>query len=62
MLWKKQYTVFFSQAPLIVKKHIDLCFSHSLNQLIMEPTRTTENTKTLIDQTFIEISRKCGVI
>ena len=40
---------FYSQAPSTVKKYIDLCFSHYLHQLIMEPTRTPEHTKTLID-------------
>ena len=49
MLLKKQYSDFYSQAPPLVKNYIDLCFSHSLHQLIMEPTRTTEHTKTLID-------------
>ena len=50
MLLKKQYSVSYSQAPPIVKNYIDLCFSHSLHQLIMEPTRTTtKHTKTLID-------------
>lgn len=28
---------------------MDLCFSHSLRQLIEEPTETTERTKTLVD-------------
>ena len=49
MVLKKQYSDSYSQAPPIVKNYIDLCFSHSLHQLIMEPTRTTEHTKTLID-------------
>ena len=46
---KKQYSDSYSQAPPIVKKYIDLCFSHSLQQLIMQPTRTTEHTKLFID-------------
>ena len=49
MLLKKQYSNSCSQAPAIGKNYIDLCFSHSLHQLIMEPTRTTEHTKALID-------------
>ena len=49
MFLKKQYSDSYSQAPPIVKNYIDLCFSHSLHQLIMEPTMTTEHTKTLID-------------
>ena len=28
---------------------MDLCFCHSLDQLIVEPTRTTERINTLID-------------
>ena len=43
----KQYSDSYTQAPPIVKKYIDLCFSHSLDQLSMEPTRTTEHAKTL---------------
>ena len=49
MLLKKQYSDTYSQAPPIVKNYIDLCFSHSLHQLIVEPTRTTEHIKTFID-------------
>ena len=49
MLFKKPYSDSYSQAPSIVKKYIDLWFSHSLHQLIMEPTRTVEHAKTLTD-------------
>ena len=37
---------------------MDLCFSHSFHQLIAEPTRTTELTKTLIDQISRNSSEK----
>ena len=30
--------------PYTVKKYLDLCFSHSIHKLIMEPTRTYQNT------------------
>ena len=49
MLLKKQYSDSYSQVAPIVKNYRDLCFSYSPHQLIMEPTRTTERTKTLID-------------
>ena len=46
-----------------LNKYTDPCFSHSLNRLFAEPTRTTESTKTLIDhiltnseETVVEIS------
>ena len=35
--------------PFIVKEYLDFDFSYSLKQLISTPTRTTENTATLID-------------
>ena len=43
MLLKKQYSVSYSQAPPIVKNYIDLCFSHSLHQLIMDTYRPHSN-------------------
>ena len=49
MLLDKQYYDSYSQAPHLVKKYMDLCFSHSIHQLIAEPTRTTKCTKTRID-------------
>ena len=49
MLLKKQYFDYYRQAPSMIKNYIDLCFSHSLHQLIKEPSRATEQTKTLID-------------
>ena len=50
MILEKQYSDSYNQGPPIVKSYIDLCFSHSLHQLIREPTKTTEHTdKTLID-------------
>ena len=58
MLVKKQYSDSYSQAPPIVKNCIDLCFSHSLHQLIMEPTRITEHTKILIDHILTNLSEK----
>ena len=48
MLLVKQYYGSYTQAPSLVIKYMDLCFSHSLHQLIAEPTRTIEHTKTLI--------------
>ena len=39
----------YSQAPAIVKEYINLCFFHSPDQFIMEPTRATDHTKTLVD-------------
>ena len=53
MLLDKQYYDSYSQAPHLVKKYIDLCFSHSLHQLITEPTRTTKHTKSRIDHIFM---------
>ena len=47
MILEKQYSDSYSRAPPIVKNYIDLCFSHSLHQLIREATRTTEHIKTL---------------
>ena len=49
LVLEKQYSDPYSQASLISKNYKDLCFSHSLHQLIREPTWTTEHTKTLID-------------
>ena len=49
MLPDKQYYEFYSQAPPLIKKYMEFCFSHSLHQLIAEETRTTERTKTRID-------------
>ena len=39
----------YSQVPFLVKKYMNLCFSHSLHQVIVEPTSTTMLTTTLID-------------
>ena len=44
MLLDIQYYDSCSQVPPLIKKNIDLCFSHSLHQLIAEPTRATERT------------------
>ena len=49
MTLEKQYSDSYSQTHPIVKNYIDLCLSHSLHQLIREPTRTTEYTKTIMD-------------
>ena len=65
MLLKKQYSDSYSQAPPIVNNYTELCFSHSLHQLIMKPTRTTEHTKTLIDHILTNSSEnviQSGVI
>ena len=40
------------------KKHIDLCFSHSLHQLIIEPTITTGHAKTLTDHVLTNSPEK----
>ena len=37
---------------------MDLCFSRSLHQLIMEPTRTIQPCETLIDHIFKNASKK----
>ena len=49
MLLKKLHSDSYSLVLPGVKKYIDLCFSHSLHQLIMEPTSKTESSKILID-------------
>ena len=58
MLFKKPYSDSYSQAPSIVKKYIALWFSHSLHQLIMEPTRTVEHAKTLTDHILTNCPQK----
>ena len=58
MLLKKQYSYFYSHAPHLIKKYINLCFSHFLHQLIMEKTRTKKHTKTLIDHTLTNSPEK----
>ena len=40
----------------------DLCFSHSIHQLIVEPTTTTYHTKTLVDQILINSPEKFNQI
>ena len=37
---------------------MDLCFSHSLHQLIAEPTKNTERTKTLKDHISTDSAEK----
>ena len=49
MILEKQYSDSYSQASPIVKNYGDLCFSNSLHQLIREPKRITEHTKTFIN-------------
>ena len=58
MLLDKQYYDSYSQASPLVKKYMDLSFSHSLHQLIAEPTRTTKCTKTLIHQILTNSAEK----
>ena len=58
MTLKKQYSDAYSQTPPIVKNYIDLCLSHSLHQLIWEPTRTTEYTKTIMDHIIRTLQKK----
>ena len=48
MLLDKQYYDCYSQASLLLKKYMDLCFCHSFYQLIAEPTKTTELPQTII--------------
>ena len=65
MLFKKHHSDPFSHASPIVKNYINLCFSHSFHQLIMEPKRITEHAKTLIDHilaNFPETVIQSGVI
>ena len=47
MLLVKQYYDSYSQAPSLVKKYMDLCFSHSLHQLIAEPARMNSEEKVI---------------
>ena len=58
MLLDKQYYDSYSQVPTLVKKYMDLCFSHSLQKLIAEPTRTTKRTKTIIDYILTKSAEK----
>ena len=58
MLLNKQYYDWCSQGSPLVKKYLGLCFPHSLHQLILELTRTTECTKTLIDRILANSSEK----
>ena len=44
--------------PFIVTEYLDFAFSHSLKQLISTPTRTTENTATLIDHVLTNSPHK----
>ena len=55
-LLDKQYYDSCSQVLPLVKKYMNLCLSHSPHQLIVEPTRTTERTKILIDHILTTIS------
>ena len=57
-LLDKQYYDSYSQASPLVKKYMDHCFSHSLHQLTVKPTRTTERTKTLIDHILTKSLKK----
>ena len=54
-LLKKQRYVSYNHASALIWKYMDLCSSHSLNQLITEPAITTERTKTL-HNTFVKLS------
>ena len=49
ILLDKRYCDSCSQAPPLVKKIMDLCFSHFFHQLIAEPSKTMEHTKTFRD-------------
>ena len=58
MLLKKKYSDSYSHAPTTLKKYLNVYFSHSLHQLIMYSTRTTEHSQMLIDNTIIKFSEK----
>ena len=61
----KQHYDSYSQAPRLVKKYMDLSCSHSLHQLPVKLTTTSERTKTLIDHILTNCPGKviqCGVI
>ena len=49
MLLEKQHYDYYSHAPPMVNKYMDLIFSHSLHQLTAGPTRNTERTETFTD-------------
>ena len=44
--------------PLLKKIYKELCFPRSLHQLIAEPTKTTERTKTLINHILTNSAEK----
>ena len=48
----------YSKDSPLVKKYINLCFSHSLYQLTAKPTRTTQHTKTLINHILTNSTEK----
>ena len=58
MLLDKQYCDSCSQAPPLVKIIMDLCFSHSFHQLIAEPSKTMEHTKTFRDYILTNCTEK----
>ena len=58
MLLVKKYYDSYSQASPLVKKYMDLCFSHSLHQLIAKSTRTADRTQTLIDHILTNSAEK----
>ena len=58
MLLEKQYCDFYSQAPPLVKKYIDLYFCTPLHYLLVKPKSTTKCTKTLIDHIVTNFSEK----
>lgn len=49
MLLDKKYYELYNLAATFDEKYMNICFSGYLNQVIAEPKRTTERTKTLID-------------
>ena len=49
MLLVKQYYGSYSEAPPLVKTYMDLCFPHSLHQVIVESPRKTEREQTITD-------------
>ena len=58
MILEKQCSVTYNQIQPMTKKYLDLCFLNSLSQLILQPTRTTSQSQTLIDHILTNSSEK----
>ena len=55
--WIKILSILQTGSTLI-QKYMDICFSHSLRQLIVEPTKTTERIKNTCRLHFSKLFRK----